>query len=503
MLAGVAVAAYGFELVNFNLSFDEELHAALTGAAGEWIAEGRWGMYALNALLLPYTVVPVVPLLTALVVQAAAILVVLRLWGVTSRLDQAVAGSLWLAFPGAAILYSFSTVNFGIGIGWAGLAASLLLHARAGGRRRLLAAVPGALAVAIHQAFLPALAAVYLVWLLAGWVRGGAEDRAEVGRAGRVLVLAAAGYAGVQAAVMAITGIAPSEYLALLFDPGPLRAGALRALGDLGTWLPAIYSGSASVYGVEVRAVGGLVLLSLLGLAAGGRRAGWPARRRLLVAGAVLVLLALPVLARPLIRLWAVRWLLAAPVALAGVVALGLAGSRRLRAVTVALAGLCVFQFVVSANRHLGAGHLALAADRLLASRVIERIERAAGGPVGPAGVRHLEVIGYHERPASPLTPKLETIGFSFFELQGGSAARILLFLETLGWAALTPLPQERRADMVGVAGGMPVWPGPGSVRVVGDTVLLKFGDYSFSQRAAICRGLRRDPGRPRPPWCR
>ena len=62
----VTICAYGFELFNFNLTIDEEIHATRIAPALAWITQGRWGTYVLNKFLLPYTVIPFVPLFTAL-----------------------------------------------------------------------------------------------------------------------------------------------------------------------------------------------------------------------------------------------------------------------------------------------------------------------------------------------------------------------------------------------------------------------------------------------------
>src|SRR4029077_20204938 len=103
LLAIVAIAAYGFELFNFNLTIDEELHA-FSSQANRWIAEGRWGMFLLNTLLIPYPIIPFVPLFVALVFHIAAVLILLHAWGVESKLQEAAVGCLAVSFPTIAYL---------------------------------------------------------------------------------------------------------------------------------------------------------------------------------------------------------------------------------------------------------------------------------------------------------------------------------------------------------------------------------------------------------------
>jgi hypothetical protein len=64
---------------------------------------------------------------------------------------------------------------------------------------------------------------------------------------------------------------------------------------------------------------------------------------------------------------------------------------------------------------------------------------------------------------------------------------RLALFLQILGYHNLQPLPLEQRVQMIETATSMPIWPQNGSVMIVDDTVLVKFGPYSDIQKSAIC----------------
>jgi hypothetical protein len=101
--------------------------------------------------------------------------------------------------------------------------------------------------------------------------------------------------------------------------------------------------------------------------------------------------------------------------------------------------------------------------------------------------LKYMEVVGYLERPPTELIPKAETFGASFFQIDQGSSMRLGYFLQTLGFPELEPLPLERRVQMIETANAMPAWPEKGSIAIVGDTLLIKFGPYSDTQRLAIC----------------
>ena len=116
-LALLVVMAYGFELFNFNLTIDEEIHSTYSGPLLAWIQQGRWGIYVLNALVMPKTIIPFVPLFVTLVFQMGAILLLLNAWGVKSKSEQFIASALYMTFPIMAYVYTFSTFNYAIGIG--------------------------------------------------------------------------------------------------------------------------------------------------------------------------------------------------------------------------------------------------------------------------------------------------------------------------------------------------------------------------------------------------
>ncbi|MCJ7695316.1 MAG: glucosyltransferase domain-containing protein [Anaerolineaceae bacterium] len=59
-LVVIIVSAYGFELFNFNLSIDEEVHAFYTNP-DVWIREGRWGIYLMRKIFFPYAILPFMP----------------------------------------------------------------------------------------------------------------------------------------------------------------------------------------------------------------------------------------------------------------------------------------------------------------------------------------------------------------------------------------------------------------------------------------------------------
>ena len=90
------------------------------------------------------------------------------------------------------------------------------------------------------------------------------------------------------------------------------------------------------------------------------------------------------------------------------------------------------------------------------------------------------------------MMPKIDTFGASFFEWDQGSAGRIVLFLRTLGYFNhVEPMPVQERGQQFETARAMPAWPAPGSVKVNGNAVIVKFGEYSSIQKRGICETTR------------
>ncbi len=488
-LAGIALAAYGFRLFNFDLTIDDEINAAFTGPTFLWLEQGRWGMYVLNALILPHTVIPFVPLFLALLFHTSAILLLLESWEVSSMLDRCVAGAIGMGFPVFAFMYTFSAWNFGVGIGLFCLALSVFFYRRLNPRLRLLAALPAAFAIGIYQGFLPALMAAYLADMLLNWLHGRAIGIRQLVYIAVIYALAIAAYVLVDRATLLVLGIQQSNEVTRYLTSGSVVAQLPAIAAATGTTMVSVYSGAASIYATSMWALPillfALVSAFFLRVALSPRSLG--SKLLAMLFGAVLVLLPFAS-GFALAGYLAMRFMVALPVAIMGFTASALDNAPRpYRYVLMALAAVCVFQFTVSTNSLFGSSELALQADRLMASRLIEDIE-AAKDEANTPETKYLEVVGYYSRQSTPLMPKSETFGASFFEWDQGSAGRIVLFLQTIGYNGLQAAPLDTRIQLVPIAEAMPAWPRRGSVLAVGDTVVVKFGPYSPTQRGSICQ---------------
>jgi hypothetical protein len=491
LLAIVAIAAYGFELFNFNLTIDEEIHA-FSSQAHTWIGQGRWGMFLLNTLLIPYPIIPFVPLFVALVFHIAAVLILLRAWGVESKLQAAAVGCIAVSFPTMAYLYTFSTLNYGIGIGLFLAALSVVLFTKQSGRRQFLAVIPGTFSISIYQGFSVALVCVYLIQFLRVELQSSNRtiDVRNLLKMVSVLALSAVAYYFVQKLFLVISA-SRIIYIDQYFDVAFARDHFGSVLRRTLAVARRVYLGSPAVYANRITALAPIVVASVIGVAAALRSSSLVAWNKLLigllVVGALLLPFAMGLFMKGDV---AIRFLVAVPFVFAGFAMLGMrAYSRNVQLLMSIVVGVCVFQFVLSTNSLFSSSHLALQADRALGAMLLARIEEVKDS-AGDGEPKYYEVIGYFQRAPTNLIPKSGTFGASFFEWEEGNAYRIGGFLRTLGFEGLNPLPEERRIQFTSMAMSMPAWPHTGSVTAVGDTMLIKFGNYSTIQRQRICESV-------------
>lgn len=491
-LAFVALAAYGFELFNLNITIDEEIHATLLGPTHAWIQQGRWGMFLLNKFIFPYTIIPFMPLFVALVFNIAALMLLSISWGVESKIDQFLIGSVGLAFPTIAYMYTFSTINYGIGIGLFCVALSLFVYSRVNSFSRLFAVVPASFSVAIYQGFLPVLLSAFLVYIIMVGFRTGKLFWRDLFSIATILVVSYLFYYLGQTLLVRILDIPRDTYVAGYFDFTNLFEDFNAVVTRLFSSIHSVYLGDKSVFVINMPVIGIMIAFALISFNIILWRKNLNTTMKVLLLLASLFLVIIPFISGIfMIGYLSTRFLIALPITVSAIIMLGMTnGSKVTRTILFLLTNMCIFQSLVSTNRLFASSHLALQADRLLASRLIIRIDDAVNESNNLQELKYLEVVGSLSRPPTQLIPQAETFGASFFNWDDGNPIRIAAFLETIGYYGLHPLPVDGRIQMVSVAENMPNWPAKGSVMIVDETVLVKFGPYSNLQKTNICSGI-------------
>lgn len=492
ILAIIIIAAYGFDLFNLNLTIDEEIHS-FYNPPETWIRQGRWAIFLMRKLMLPYTTVPFMPLFIGLCFHLAGMLILGEVWGLKRSWHKVLVGAIGIICPVVATMYTFSIMNFAIGAGYFCVALSLLIFARANRGWKYLAILPGMFGIAVYQAFLPTLLVVYLVYLV---VQGFFENAALVKKTFQMLVVligSLAGYWGIQQLLLLSDEAFISNYISnQLSLPASWQDFLSIGRSFLGEMFR-LYTGHESIYIDKLYALG--VLLFVAAAAYLVEQAEVRAKVGQKIVSILLygLLIISPFISGFFMRgVYIPRFLLSYPLAIAGLVAVGLHNRHAvMRALILIFAVMTVYGFALADNRLFAASHLALQADRLTASNLNLRIADAvAESSVERADIKYLEIVGALEYPESNLIPEVDTFGGSFFQWDSGNNIRIILFLRTLGIGEFDPLPNEQRLEMVPIAQAMPNWPDPHSVMVEGETVLVKFGPYSAFQVNNICGSL-------------
>lgn len=482
------IAGYGFELFNVNMTIDEELAALRTKIHLGYITSNRWGLYLLTKFLLPKQVIPFIPLALTLIFHFAGTLVLLDLLKIQKQLDRIFIAGIGLTWPGLSYLYSFSLVNFAIGFGLLCISISLVILIRAKRTLKLLATLPIAFVFSIYQPLLQPLMMVFLLYLIYNWQKDCKELTQFIIYAFFVVVLGYLLYVGIQQLFFFLYQTEASNYISHYFDLRNMIQNLSIYIQKLWRLFYNIMIGDITFYGIEVRTlplflfVSGFFILYHAFL-----------RRKkmglfFIYLGLLGVFTFLPFIGGILTKGYIpYRSLLGVPIFLMGWAALALkhAGPKT-RILLVSLAVVTLFQFASSMNHLFASSAFAYEEDKFLAAQLVQRIEEEKT-KTGITDVHQLELVGYVNRPSTPLISRIENIGASFFGWDQGNPSRAAAFLETLGYDHLESLPIDKRAEYVIMGKSMPVWPEPDSVRIVDDVAIIKFGPYSRTQINNLC----------------
>jgi hypothetical protein len=470
---------YGYELFNFSLSIDEELHTFDSDWSWQWLQQGRWGMALLSWSLPPISALPVAS--TALFGAGLLFAVIhltshYRLQGLSAHLF----GVVLIACPIWPHIAEFNSLSYGIGIGLALCVVAVRLLDDP--RRRLTAVAVAALVLA---------AGIYQTLLLAAIVmalgRYFLEDRARTGNFVRRM--------GRDIALIVVAGILSSC----------LQYGAMRALNVQQSEYANSYW-RVWDYAVNPLAAGTASAKSALGLVLGTSRV-------YLGYGLVIVVLPLTAFGYSLFRDQAARfprWLTRVSVLAIALLASFLpvfvsAGTLPARGIlafpfVVALTAACfpvatlierwmariyllmVTLLAVTISAQLFySDHLARARDLLLAGSLLERLQQ-----LRPAD-KPLRVTLFGSLQGTPIAPvkQVEVFGNSFFGQDGGSIWRVTAYFQILGVDYLQAV--DLSPDIATKASAMPPWPSPGAVALVDGTAVIKLGPISYDQRGRLC----------------
>lgn len=478
-LGAIAVLCYGYELVHFSLSIDEELFPG-ADKLPVWVAQDRPAVALLKILFGHVSIVPFLGLALSLAFLVAsagiwwlAFETALRARG--SRPAMLAFGATFLTCPSLPFYLGFDTYNLEVSIGGALSATAGLFLARSAVSTRRGVALPccGFLLGAsflVYQSFVP-------VWLCgAALVLLAEQLESDDATAPSPAFLPRLGFA----AAATTTGLAVFEIVLFFchrFVPKATYSDVFVRWGHDSVW-PILRSVATYVASFpEGRAFWGAnrlgltyVVAALALVLAFGRARG----RRLPI-----VLLGLAFVLSP----FALAFVLGGPAPIRSLQALavfvggawGLAlvvvrlRSARL-ALGIALVWLVCWQSMQT-NRLFFSEYLRWQSDRDTANRILDRVyslELPREGPVT------LVFVGALHRSSGSIFIREEAMGGSFFEWEGGNPWRLIAFVKTLGNDRFT-IPDVSYVERARrESEQMPDWPAAGSVTLRDGIVIVK-----------------------------
>lgn len=485
-LALVVFIIYGQELFSLHLTVDEENAANSFGPSDSFLPSGRWGLFLFTKIFLSRPIIPFIPTALTFIFFVVSAAILLHLLGIQNAKEQTLLLSLFIGWSGLSYMVSFSTNNWLISFGFLCIAFCFLLLNNPKKPIRYASLIPISLIFSLYE---PLLVPLLLTWFLLMLYRSDVGWKTAIKFSRDFLISLILGYLvflGVQKLFYAIYQIEPSFYSSHYFGSSAKNIGwyitkVLHLAYN-------VYAGDSTFYGLSAHAFPLFLLIAGLIILVGEYK-----HRKTAISFAIFLFLLLLFSLLPFIGgiltkgYIPYRSLLGVPVFLMGWAALALKYARPTAKLALGILALgTLFQFATSANHLFASSAFAYEEDKLLAYQLINRIEEEKARTSSPQP-QYLEMIGFVERPSTPLVSRIENIGASFFGWDGGHSKRVVNFLKILGYTSLEALAEDRRSAYVKYGAAMPVWPEYGSVKVLGDVVLVKFSEYSNQQIKTLC----------------
>jgi hypothetical protein len=480
------VLVYWVELTGFSLSIDEEIATFESGRAMVWLQQARWGMSLVTWILPNFEAIPLLSTLLLGVGLVAATDRALRDLRIGGAQRWAFA-LVFAGFPTWLHIAQFNTLAAGFGIGL----AAACWGAAACRERALLPWLAGvallAFATAVYQT-LAVFSAMYVLLMLfaaarapeaAGWM---AQRRLAL-RLATGWVAGLLLYALVQASALAAFG-EHTQYVGGFVQVDRLQADFAGGVHDSLRFVRRMLNGHSQMY---LHWGAGILFMSWLGLLfptraePDARASGWSRR----LATWLVALLGLSLVFVPTLLTYGtlpMRAQVAWPLLAAWLAARCPFPARAPWLRVLALAYFATVATSIGATLFY-VDQVVRASDREISLRLLPRILHVAGD-AGAGKPILLAVSGMHRFPLAGQLQSAEMFGDSFFEHDGGNVWRIVRYWRVLGIENIAPQALSARADLVAAAAEMPDWPAPGSVRRVGDVVVVRFGPATPGQLA-------------------
>ncbi|MHB8744559.1 MAG: glucosyltransferase domain-containing protein [Sulfuricaulis sp.] len=492
ILLGIFAVFYWTKLAGFNLSIDDEF-AALRTNASVWVLDGRWCEYLFERFIVSQPIVPFFPVFLFGLCMSISYTILLAAFGV-ERMSfvHYLVFPLYVAFPTWTFLVSFTANISSAGVAQLAVVGALYYYRGACldpasgdipvkrssvAKRCAVAILLLGCAIGLYQSFLFAFVVLGLGMQMSLFNGQKPSARISMRLFSWFAAITLGGfvlYAILDAAFRHGLHLDDTAYLNAFMDWHLLLSSPVAVIRHTTEFMGEIYLGHPLIYGIAAFAFPVI-------LAAGGTAivlSGNASRRHRLV----LLITSLSISAIPFAQnllaggYMPIRTMVAIPCVFWLFALYGLtASSRALAIVTLAAVLLGLLQIIYSTSLLSAAQTFARIHDEQLSSTLYQRIA-AINDKVDPSENYVLDFYGAKPFVTSYPRPFSSSIGFSFFEWDGGNEDRILRYMKLLGYTNLVPASGVQRQQDLALFKDMPVWPANGSVRVQGDITLVKLG---------------------------
>ncbi|MER8490778.1 glucosyltransferase domain-containing protein [Mesorhizobium australicum] len=471
----IFVAIYFSELASFSLSIDEELAAFRTDPS-IWIIQGRWGAYLVEKLFIPH---PVMPFLTPALFGAGCVAAYLLVMDAIDKYELSIIEyscfAIFCGFPTWFFVVEFYSNIAAIGIGLFAIAIALWLVRTKDispiSSRFLGATAAGGFAISIYQSFALAILvlgiAISTLQARNGANRSAARDLFHTG----ILLIGAAVFYAIGNIVFRSFVPGSDAYFDSLSQPAFLFQHPIVVVGRVLESMGEVYGLRNGTYDPLPWAIPPLLILG-----------GWTVFKetlhaRLLLTTAAIVALLIPFglhfLAAGSVP---VRSLVGVPIAMWMFVYVAVTSrDSRIRVASAILLAVALFQIQVIQNYRQASSYLVDKHDTLMAGAIYDRLSSAAG--FDAKRTYALTTFGSQPFVTNYPRPPGSTVGYSFFEWDGGNPWRIAYYMKLLGYSNLSGATQDQVDQTIVRLSTMPTWPALGSVEIKDDIALIRLGE--------------------------
>lgn len=481
----LAIFSFGYELFNFSLSPDEEINSFReAGEANVYLNVGRWGIFFLNQLLSPESILPYFPFLISITCLAiSSILIITRFK--MNFFAMLVFSIIFISHPIHSYYLGFNTSNMYYGIGMVLTVLAFLAYSSvvSNQRPRLLLSLLSVILLMFGISFYQSHLAFFLVLCLFFLFYHQYQNPEFPPRKTFTNILFAIAI-GVIAVILyqfinlaskyiilgRISGIS-NEYLDKMFAWG--KKPIIEIIGSLYTGLPKYFTGKNFYGGISAQTVIviiPLIIYYILKIYA-------PFKNKLFIILMIIILLFTPFTivllnGMPL----PVRTLMAFPLMLGLLWAFGYDYSARwFKNLMLLFAFYILINNTFINTRLFYASKVSWEADRNMAVRISNRIydldlpENKSTIPV--------VFVGSYQHPSNVLFLRSDIHGASFFMWDNGASYRIRAFFKTLGITNLNIIDYSYAQHLSGEISKMPSWPDKGSVKMIENIIIVKLSE--------------------------